>query len=223
MFVKICGITSEEDGLLSVAMGADAVGFNFVAGSKRQIAPERARDIARRLPAEIMTVGIFRDTLPERVIELTQRAGLRAAQLHGRETAEQTRAVRSRVPIVIKAFSAGDPGLGHLDEFGADVVMIDGAEPGSGEVFDWGLAEDAPTAGHRVVLAGGLRPDNVGDAIERVQPWGVDVATGVEWAPGAKDAVKLRTFIANAKAASAEPGLPGSTDALYDWEEDFHS
>ena len=164
--MKICGITSEEDGLLSVAMGADAVGFNFVAGSKRQIAPERARDIARRLPAEIMTVGILRDTLPERVIELTQRAGLRAAQLHGRETAEQTRAVRSRVPIVIKAFSAGDPGLGHLDEFGADVVMIDGAEPGSGEVFDWGLAEDAPTAGHRVVLAGGLRPDNVGDAID---------------------------------------------------------
>ena len=201
MFVKICGITSEEDGLLSVAMGADAVGFNFVAGSKRQIAPERARDIARRLPAEIMTVGIFRDTLPERVIELTQRAGLRAAQLHGRETAEQTRAVRSRVPIVIKAFSAGDPGLGHLDEFGADVVMINGAEPGSGEVFDWGLAEDAPTAGHRVVLAGGLRPDNVGDAIERVQPWGVDVATGVEGEGYRKDPARIAAFVSAVRSA----------------------
>lgn len=228
VFVKICGLTSEEDALLAVALGADALGFNFVNGSKRQIAPDKAREIVRRLPPDTMTVGIFRDELPGRVVELTQRAGLRAAQLHGNESPEQTRQVRSLVPIVIKAFPAGHPGLSSLAEYGADAVMIDGAEPGSGEVFDWRLAEGVPTAGHRVVLAGGLHVGNVADAIERVQPWGVDVATGVERAPGQKDAVKLREFIATAKAAGArihpdDAVTPYSDHAPYDWEEDFSS
>ena len=88
--MKICGVTSEEDGLLAVGMGADAIGLNFVPGSKRQIAVDRARDIVRRLPPETMTVGIFRNELPERVVEIVQRAGLRAAQLHGDESAAQT-------------------------------------------------------------------------------------------------------------------------------------
>ena len=228
MFVKICGLTSEEDALLAVGMGADALGFNFVPGSKRQIAPQRARDIVRRLPPETMTVGIFRDELPDRVIEITQKAGLRAAQLHGRETAEQTRQVRAIVPVVIKAFSAGDPALGSVGEYGADVVMVDGAEPGSGEVFDWSLAEGAPLAGHRVLLAGGLHPGNVADAIARVRPWGVDVATGVERAPGVKDPVKVREFVAAAHAAAerlqAADGTPAPAGgALYNWEEDLLS
>jgi hypothetical protein len=105
VFVKICGVTSEEDGLLAVGMGADAIGLNFVPGSKRQIAVDRARDIVRRLPPETMTVGIFRNELPERVVEIVQRAGLRAAQLHGDESAEDARRVRSRIPVVIKAFA----------------------------------------------------------------------------------------------------------------------
>lgn len=228
MFVKICGLTSEEDALLAVALGADALGFNFVNGSKRQIAPDKAREIIRRLPAETLTVGIFRDELPGRVVELTHRAGLRAAQLHGNESVEQTRQVRAQIPIVIKAFPAGHPGLATVGDYGADVVMIDGAEPGSGEVFDWRLAEGAPTAGHRVLLAGGLHPGNVVDAIERVRPWGVDVATGVERSPGVKDAVKMREFISNAKAAGARlrpPDADGSypENAPYDWEEDLLS
>lgn len=228
MFVKICGLTSEEDALLAIGMGADALGFNFVPGSKRQIAPQRARDIVRRLPPETMTVGIFRDELPERVIEITHKAGLRAAQLHGRETAEQTRQVRSQVPIVVKAFSAGDPALGAVADFGADIVLIDGAEPGSGEVFDWSLAEGVPLAGQRVLLAGGLHPGNVADAIARIRPWGVDVASGVERAPGQKDAVKLREFVAAARAAGEELNTiddasePGA-GALYNWEEDLLS
>ncbi|MEO0492014.1 MAG: phosphoribosylanthranilate isomerase [Actinomycetota bacterium] len=226
MFVKICGVTTEEDALLAVGMGADALGLNFVPGSKRQIAVDRARDIVRRLPPETMTVGIFRNELPERVVEIVQRAGLRAAQLHGDESAEQTRQVRARVPVVIKAFAGGHPGLAHVADYGADAIMIDGVEPGSGEVFDWSLAEGAPTAGHRILLAGGLHPGNVADAIARVRPWGVDVATGVERAPGQKDPVRLREFIANAKAAGADlPGealRPGMTEnAPYDWEEDF--
>lgn len=228
MFVKICGITSEEDALLAVGMGADALGFNFVPGSKRQIAPQRAREIVRRLPAETMTVGIFRDELPERAVEITHKASLRAAQLHGRETPEQARQVRTRVPIVIKAFSAGDPALGALDDFGADIVLVDGAEPGSGEVFDWSLAEGAPLAGHRVLLAGGLHPGNVADAVERVRPWGVDVASGVERAPGVKDPVKLREFVATARSAGArlqvdQDSAEPSVDALYNWEEDLLS
>ncbi|MEM9465707.1 MAG: phosphoribosylanthranilate isomerase [Actinomycetota bacterium] len=228
MFVKICGLTSEEDALLAIGMGADALGFNFVPGSKRQIAPQRAREIVRRLPAETLTVGIFRDELPGRVIEITHKAGLRAAQLHGRESAEQTRQVRAQVPIVIKAFSAGDPALASVGDFGADIVLIDGAEPGSGEVFDWRLAEGAPLAGHRVLLAGGLHPGNVADAIEQVRPWGVDVASGVERAPGQKDAVKVREFVAAARAAAqrvhTNDGTPETSGgALYDWEEDLLS
>ncbi|MEZ5167216.1 MAG: phosphoribosylanthranilate isomerase [Acidimicrobiales bacterium] len=171
MFVKICGITTEDDALLAVALGADAVGFVF-APSPRQVAVDRARDIARRLPAEALTVGVFRDELPDRVVEMVQRAGLGAAQLHGHETAEQTRSVRSRVPLVVKAFPAGHPGLGQIGSYGADVILVDGDQPGSGEVFDWRLAEDAPRAGHRVLLAGGLHAGNVAGAITRVRPWG---------------------------------------------------
>ena len=106
--------------------------------------------------------------------------------------------------------------------------MIYGAEPGSGEVFDWSLDEGAPLAGHRVVLAGGLHPGNVADAIERIRPWGVDVATGVETAPGKKDAVKVREFVAAAQGAAerlrAADGSPAPTDgAIYNWEEDLLS
>lgn len=97
MFVKVCGTTSEEDALLAVAMGADAVGFIF-APSSRQIAPAVAADIAKRLPAEVLTVGVFRDQSPRRVVEVMEATGLRAAQLHGRETPEQTAWVRRRSP-----------------------------------------------------------------------------------------------------------------------------
>lgn len=226
MFVKICGVTSEQDALLAVAMGADAVGFVF-APSPRQIAVDRVRDIARRLPAEVMTVGVFRDELPDRVSEMVHRAGLRAAQLHGNETPEQTRQVRSKVALVIKAFAAGHPGLGRLDDYGADIVLIDSPAPGHGEVFDWSLAEGAPRAGHRVVLAGGLHPGNVAAGIARVQPWGVDVATGVERRPGEKDPVKLRRFVAAAKKAGEALRLPDTDDdgggpSPFDWEEDLY-
>ncbi|HEY4377035.1 MAG TPA: phosphoribosylanthranilate isomerase, partial [Acidimicrobiales bacterium] len=175
MFVKICGITREEDALLAVAMGADAVGFIF-APSKRQIAPAIARDIAKRLPPEILTVGVFRDQSAQQVVEIVNSAGLRAAQLHGHETAETTKWIRGRVPFVIQGFVAGDPGLDRAETYGADAILIDSPEPGSGLVFDWGLAEGRPD-GMRLIMAGGLTPANVADAIDAVRPWGVDVAT----------------------------------------------
>lgn len=220
MFVKICGITREEDALLAVAMGADAVGFVF-APSKRQIAPSIARDIARRLPPEILTVGVFRDEAPARAVDIVNAAGLRAAQLHGHESAEDTRAIRARVPFVIKAFAAGDPALARAAEHGADAILLDSPRPGSGEVFDWSLAESLPV-GLQVILAGGLGPDNVADAIERVGPWGVDVASGVEAErgdPGQKDAVKVKRFVERAKAAAPREHAPVG-DAPFDWMED---
>ncbi|MEJ7583791.1 MAG: phosphoribosylanthranilate isomerase [Acidimicrobiales bacterium] len=220
MFVKIEGITNEEDALLAVAMGADAVGFVF-APSIRQVAPAIVRDIARRLPREILTVGVFRDEAPERVVEIVHGSGLRAAQLHGRETPEVARWVRARVPFVIQAFAAGDPNLDRADEYGVDAILVDSSSPGSGELFDWSLAEGAP-AGRRVIMAGGLTPENVADAIERIEPWGVDVATGVEvegGPPGRKDAHKVRRFVANARAA-APADYESVLDAPYDWMED---
>ena len=220
MFVKICGITSEEDALLAVAMGADAVGFIF-APSKRQVTPTVAGDIAKRLPPEILTVGVFRDESPLRVAEIVNGSGLKAAQLHGHETPTDTEFVRARVPFVIQGFAAGDRQLDKAELYPADAILIDSPKPGSGDVFDWSLAEGAPP-GRRIIMAGGLTPDNVGDAIERVNPWGVDVATGVEandGEPGQKDPTKVRRFIANARAA--EPAnYQSDYEAPYDWMED---
>jgi phosphoribosylanthranilate isomerase len=217
VFVKICGTTSEEDALLAVAMGADAVGFIF-APSPRLVAPKVAGEIARRLPPEVITVGVFRDESPERVVEIVNHHGLRAAQLSGHETAEQVQYVAERVPMTIKAFPAGDPRMARAREYGADVVMVDSPSPGSGKVFDWNLVGDVPH-GVRLLLAGGLNADNVAEAIGRVRPWGVDVATGVEASPGRKDPRKLRTFIAAVRKADP-PVYEGAEDAPYDWQED---
>ncbi|MDQ2651386.1 MAG: phosphoribosylanthranilate isomerase [Actinomycetota bacterium] len=218
MFVKICGITSEEDALLAVAMGADAVGFVF-APSPRQLAPVRAADIAKRLPPEILTLGVFRDHAPERVVEIVRQAGLVGAQLHGHETIEATRWVRERLPVVIKAFPGGDPELRHAPNYSADIVLLDSASPGSGRVFDWSLAEGAPS-GLRLMLAGGLNPDNVAEAIAKVRPWGVDVSSGVESAPGVKDPRLVRTFIKNAREATPTDYRSTESTRPFDWQMD---
>lgn len=218
MFVKICGTTTEEDALLAVAMGADAVGFIF-APSPRQVQATKVRDIVTRLPREILTVGVFRDAAPEQVLDIYQQCRLTGVQLHGHETAEESRWLADRVEFLIQAVPAGAPELAHIDDYGANAVLIDSATPGSGQVFDWSLAEGAPS--HRkVILAGGLTPENVGDAVRRVAPWGVDVATGVESAPGRKDATKLREFI-NAARAAAPAGYEGTESGPYDWQEDL--
>lgn len=217
VFVKICGITNEEDALLAVALGADAVGFVF-APSTRQIQPRVAYDITRRLPPEVLTVGVFRDELPERVIELCDKAGVKAAQLHGRETPETSRQVRRSVGYLIKAFAAGETALERAEEHGADVLLVDSPTPGSGQMFDWTLVDGVPQDA-RLLLAGGLDPDNVALAIARVKPWGVDVSTGVESAPGRKDPAKLRAFIANARAAGPS-SYRGPDDLPYDWADE---
>jgi phosphoribosylanthranilate isomerase len=217
VFVKICGITSEDDALLAVALGADAVGFVF-APSPRQMAPGKVYDITRRLPAELLTVGVFRDEAPQRVVEIVQAAGLKGAQLHGQEPPADTLFVHGHVRFVIKAFAAGADEVRRAAEHGADALLIDSPNPGSGMVFDWGLVDEAPQDA-RILLAGGLDPGNVATAVARVRPWGVDVASGVERSPGRKDPRKLKAFIDAARAAA--PVSRGGPDTVpYDWADE---
>lgn len=218
MFVKICGITTEDDALFAVAMGADAVGFVF-APSTRQVAAQQVYDITRRLPPEILTVGVFRDEHPDRVVDTIHRAGLKAAQLHGYETPSMVADVAASVRWVIKAVAAGTPDAARADQFGTDLILVDAATPGSGSVFDWALIDDLPV-GPRYILAGGLTPDNVAAAVSRGRPWGVDVSTGVERAPGRKDPLKVKAFIERARAAAPEPHL-GPDELPYDWADEF--
>lgn len=218
MFIKICGITSEDDALLAVAMGADAVGFVF-APSSRQIAAKRAYDISRRLPPEILTVGVFRDEHPSRVIDLVHEAGLKAAQLHGHESAADVAAVAASIRFVIKAVVAGSTDARHADKFGTGLVLLDAPAPGSGKVFDWSLAGDV-AIGPKIILAGGLNPANVSDAIAQVRPWGVDVSSGVESESGKKDPRLVRSFIAAARAATPSQYV-GPDEMPYDWQDDL--
>ena len=237
LFIKICGITSEADALLAVGMGASAVGFVF-APSPRQMAPSAVADIVKRLPHETVTVGVFRDEAPRRVIEIANQIGLQAVQLHGVESIEDTQWVAQRVRRTIKAFAAGHRNIDRFNEYGAQLLLIDGANPGSGELFDWRLAEGVVDP-RRLIVAGGLTPENVGAAIAHLHPWGVDVASGVEASLGVKDPGKLREFIAAARAAdrsvradttiAAVDGGPGGTEGqsgngppeLFDWQEEL--
>jgi phosphoribosylanthranilate isomerase len=222
MFIKICGITTEEDALLAIALGADALGFVFASGSPRMVTVDEASDIVKHLPYdEVVTFGVFRDERPERVAQIVNTVGLKGAQLHGREPATEVVYVRQRVPLVIQGFAAGDPALSMASEAPADLVLLDAPDPGSGRVFDWcdidGALDDV-----RLLLAGGLTPENVADAIWRVRPWGVDVSTGVETAPGSgrKDPRKLRRFIEAARAAGTalERERANGDREPYDWQ-----
>lgn len=220
MWVKICGITNETDALVAVGMGADAVGFVF-APSPRQVTPGQVRDIVRRLPPEIVTVGVFRDQGPDQVIDTALAAGLQAVQLHGHETPSDARAIRPRVQALIVAFPAGSHSVERFDEYDADAMMLDAPTPGSGEVFDWTLVDSIPT-NRRWILAGGLNPDNVNHAIATTKPWGVDVSTGVESRPGAKDPRLVRSFISAARAAGEHLHRPDldHDSMLFDWSYD---
>lgn len=212
MWIKVCGITNEDDALLAVALGADALGFMFAPGSRRKVTPPTVADIVKRLPHEVITVGVFRDERPERVAEIVNTTGLGGAQLHGREPLSEVRWVRQRVSFVIQGFDAGDATVAAAANGPADVILIDSPDPGSGRVFDWSLAEGVP-GGVRLLIAGGLTHENVGEAIHQIRPWGVDVSTGVEASPGRKDVRKLRRFIEAAREAGDALREDGKTSA----------
>lgn len=202
MFVKICGNTTAEDALLACALGADAVGF-ILAESKRQVSPESVAQIVRELPPGLLAVGVFRNEHPDRILEVVRDSGLGGVQLHGSETPADSAYLRRHVEVLIQAFTADDPRLDRVAEYPVDAILLDSPTPGSGETFDWSRVGDLPNR-VRVILAGGLDADNVAVAVERVRPWGVDVATGVEREPGRKDPLEMRRFIATARTALSE-------------------
>jgi len=201
--VKICGITSLEDAQAAVDAGVDALGFVFYPPSPRYVTPEQAAQIIQRLPPFVTTVGLFVDVALDTVNETAARCGLDRIQLHGRETPEFCRQVTRPV---IKAFRIKNAeSLVHLPGYRVSAYLLDayvkgGLPGGTGASFAWKLAAQARPYGP-VILAGGLTPENVEAAIVQTRPYGVDVSTGVEHAPGIKDHQRVREFIARAKAA----------------------
>jgi phosphoribosylanthranilate isomerase len=200
--VKICGITNLEDALFAAEAGADALGFVFYARSPRCIALDRAREIVLRLPPFVATVGVFVNKELNRVKEIMAHCHLDYAQLHGDETPEQVAALAPRAIKAVRVRSAMD--VERLSTYQAVAYLLDTYHPtkhgGTGEAFDWELAVAAKRYGP-IILAGGLTPDNVADAIKRVHPYAVDVSSGVEAAPGIKDHQKVQRFIIAAKGA----------------------
>jgi phosphoribosylanthranilate isomerase len=202
--VKVCGITSLEDALVAVEAGAHALGFVF-APSLRQIDPETASRIISRLPPFVTRVGVFVDGPLARVKEVMAGCSLDLAQLHGEESPEYCQEL---FPRAVKAFRVRDDGvLSQLPLYRLAAYLLDSYVPGvaggSGRTFDWEIALQARKFGP-IILSGGLNPENVRQAIEKVQPYGVDVSTGVEKSPGKKDPAKLRAFFKAVREASLE-------------------
>jgi len=202
--VKICGITNAEDARAAAAAGADALGFIFFRGSPRFIEPEAAGRIIATLPPLMVKVGVFVDESAEGIAEAARRAGLDAVQLHGSEGPEFCAGLASLGKPVIKARRVKDRGsLAGLERYGVSALLLDsyvaGQLGGTGERFNWDLAVEAKVGGKPVILAGGLTAENVAEAVARAAPYGVDVSSGVEAAPGRKDHGKVREFIARAK------------------------
>jgi phosphoribosylanthranilate isomerase len=196
--IKICGITNLEDARLAADLGAHALGFIFYPKSPRSVRPDAAREIIRNLPPLVMTVGVFVDEEAEVVRGIAETAGLDWVQLHGQESPEYCCELKHRV---IKGFRIQDSSsLTLLPQYQGTVqaMLLDtykaGTAGGTGETFDWELARQAGELGP-IILAGGLTPGNVAQAIHAAKPAAVDVASGVEAAPGKKDREKLREFL----------------------------
>ena len=202
MFIKICGTTNANDALLAASLGADALGFVF-AESKRQVDAETVAAIVQQLPAETLTIGVFCNETAERISEIVKATGIRGVQLHGTEGPEVAEAIRAVVPFLVQVFTVDDPRLERLDEYPIDAGLPDSPTSGSGQTFGWSKVTDQQQQ-RRVILAGGLNPANVADAIGRVRPWGVDVVSGVEASAGQKDPEALATFITVARDALSE-------------------
>lgn len=193
--IKICGITNLEDALIATELGADAVGFIFYEKSPRFINPRTAALIIRELPPFVATVGVFVNEPPEKLVDIAKQAGVGCVQLHGDETPEYCASLGLRT---IKALRVKDAYvLNKLRSFTVSGILLDtykeGVPGGTGETFDWDIAAEAAKAG-RIILSGGLNPENVRQAIEKVRPYAVDVSSGVESKPGRKDHAKLKKF-----------------------------
>ena len=195
--IKICGIKTVEDALAAMDAGADLIGFNFYPRSPRYIDPGQCRDImaVMRKYSHIIYVGVFVNASAEEVRATLETAALTLAQLHGDETSQMVRSLEGKA---FKAFRGVPQSLDGFARNNAPALLVDasvkGVYGGTGETADWsaaaGLAQQYP-----LLLAGGLTPENVAEAVQRVRPWGVDVASGVEFAPGMKDLNKMKAFM----------------------------
>jgi len=200
--IKICGITNEEDAHLAAHLGADALGFVFYPPSPRCVEPDRVRNIVGSLPPFLSTVGLFVSEKAGRIREIMSYCGLDIAQLHGEGDDEDTGLEERRI---IRALRVRDEAsLEGIGGFQSATLLLDtwveGRMGGTGRTFDWSLAARVAES-HRVVLAGGLTPENVAEAIRTVRPYGVDVSSGVEMSPGRKDPERMAAFIRNARNA----------------------
>jgi phosphoribosylanthranilate isomerase len=198
--VKVCGITNLEDALAALEAGADMLGFNFYARSPRYVAPADARRVVERMPEGVTCVGVFvNEPSPEDVLGIARESGVSAAQLHGDETPEFCRALAGLKTI--KALRVGEAyGVESATVFETHAVLLDAFSPdafgGTGHTFDWALARATREAVPRLFLAGGLKAENVAEAIESVAPFAVDVCSGVETSPGRKSFRLMRDFVA---------------------------
>jgi len=205
--IKICGITNEKDALWVVNLGVDYIGFNFYKDSPRKISPKLAAQIIGKLPSFTQPVGVFVNEEMKAVKRIAEKCRLNLVQLHGEETPEYCRELQTQSPRlkIVKAFRIRDKeNLDGIGNYSVDYYLLDsyvpGIEGGTGEIFNWDLAVEAKQFGKPVFLAGGLTPDNVTQAIEKVDPYGVDVASGVERTPRRKDYNLMREFISRIRA-----------------------
>jgi phosphoribosylanthranilate isomerase len=202
--VKICGITNIDDALAALQFGADALGFVFHQPSPRRVSIEQAAQIAQKLPATVVKAGVFVDAPEDAVLKAIAACTLNLLQFHGNESPDFCLQFGL---MSMKAFRIKDAAsLQELSKYPTDAWLLDSYVAnkvgGTGERFNWDLAREARTLGRPIFLAGGLTAENVGDAVHQVQPYGVDVSSGVEACPGKKDLIKLESFIHAAKQAS---------------------
>ncbi|NIP99100.1 MAG: phosphoribosylanthranilate isomerase [Nitrospinaceae bacterium] len=194
--IKICGMTNLDDARLAVENGADAVGFIFYKKSPRCVTEKTVKEINAQLPPFIHRVGVFVNETAERINRIAASCGLSAVQLHGDESPAFCRKIKSRVIKAVRVENAAS--LKNLSRYPVDGFLLDtfkkGQWGGTGQVFDWALAKRAKQYG-AVIVAGGLNSRNVREAIRRVQPYGVDVSSGVERSPGIKDPKKIKAFL----------------------------
>ena len=200
--VKVCGIKELEDARVAAAAGADAIGLVF-AESPRRVSVERAREISAALPELVMRVGVFVDEDPQEVLRIAREVGLDYAQLHGDEGPEEVAEIRDGGLGVIKALRVRNAGaLADVERYEADLFLLDAwsaeARGGTGARFDWGLAKSL-RGRDNILVSGGLDPENVREAIEYFEPYGVDASSSLEDRPGKKSSERVRRFVRAAK------------------------
>jgi phosphoribosylanthranilate isomerase len=200
--IKICGLTSLEQALSCVELGADWLGLNCWSGSSRYISAEKALEIVDGLPESVSTVGVFVNESTDTLESIMRETGMDLAQLHGDEMPESCKKIT--VPW-FKAFRVSpDFHPQRIQDYGGETFLLDAYSKthygGSGQKIDWELASTVSAMG-KLILAGGLAPENVADAVNKVRPWGVDVCSGVESEPGIKDLLKVKEFINNIRNA----------------------